>query len=970
MGCCRPLQKMPACGRSHYPTRAVFQLSVFGALLMLCVLRVASAQQFTFRQYVQQDGLSNLSVSALLQDRAGYVWVGTENGLFRHDSTDFERFADADGLEDTAVHSVAEDSSGRLWVGTSRDLYVRAGLRFRPVRPDGRQLTVQAGSRISAAASDRLLVIDKEELLELRPSAGSDVWHSRNYFTADQLRSIPALAHLSSLYSDPRGRIWLGCGEGICRVQDGHVDTWNASSGVPKDVWHSWILDGDGRLWARGLQHVVVLNPSASTFESRDAPHSKLTAGILSVPLIADQQGRIITRSDMGLARWQTDHWEEFTADNGITTPEITALLTSRDGTVWLGMSGHGLWRWLGYGAFESWTVRRGLSSNPVWIVLRGPDHTITLGTRSGCLQIDEASRVAVPCRLEGVPAGEVQVMAKRADNSLWFGIATGQLLQVAAGSRRAVLVDNIPQTRKLFVDSLDRLWICSNNGIHMVPPGTSRVQQTTAPGGLGEIADAAQDDAGTLWFATERGLLRWSDGQWSLLKIDDPVGAGFASVTPGRDGWLWVGGASHGLLHVHIQGSRADQSQWIADPNVANAAVFFTHTDRRNWLWVGTDDGFTLFDGQAWRKFSQPDGLIWNDTDQNAVFADSDGSMWIGTSGGLTHVLSPEALIQTRPLDLRITQASLGATNLAASGARSIRWTRGPALDVNLKELDFGDPKATLLKVRLRGLSDDWFQTREFHLHYPGLVPGRYAFEAVAADADHQRASPLVHLSFELLPPWWQTAWFRGLVGIVVCAILAGAWRWSLVRQHARRRTLERELKEREALLERATRDALTKLWNRQAILEILTREIDTARQSGTPLAIAFIDIDHFKRINDTMGHLTGDEVLRGLGKHLAGKLRARDALGRYGGEELLLVLPEASPQCPFPLVERLRQVIGAIPFAYNRSPFQITASFGVAWLAASSDTAEDLLGRADEALYAAKDAGRDRVEYAATGS
>ncbi|HTB65114.1 MAG TPA: diguanylate cyclase [Steroidobacteraceae bacterium] len=949
-------------------SRAWSRLALCSALLLLlCVARGATAQQFTFRQYVQQDGLTNLSVTWLLQDRAGYVWIGTENGLFRHESADFERFAEAQGLEDTNVHSAVEDLSGRLWVGTSHDLYLRVGRQFHPIRPEGRSLTVESGSRLAAPAPDRLLVIDKDELLELSASPGGEVWHSRRYITDEQLRALPALAHLSSLFVDHDGRIWLGCGAGICSINNGKVDAWNVQSGVPPDAWRTFVMDGEGRVWARGLEHVVVLRPGARAFDNRDAPHGRLTAGILSVPMIVDQQGHVLTRSDFGLVRWQHDHWEELNAENGITTPEITALLSSRDGAVWLGMSGHGLWRWLGYGAFESWTVRQGQSTNPVWVVLRGPDHAITMGSRAGCLQIAETTRQAVPCRLDGLPAGEVQVMAKRADNSLWLGLPTGQLFTVASGTHRAVLIANIPQTRKLFVDSTDRLWICSNHGISTIAAGSTRVESVAAPGGLGEVTDAAEDAAGSLWFATQGGLLHWSHHVWSMLKVADPTGAGFAAVSAGHDGWLWAGGASHGLLHLHVRGSLADQSQWIDDPNIAKAVIYFTQVDSRGWLWAGTDDGFALFDGKSWRKFGQADGLIWNDTDQNAVLADADGSIWIGTSGGLTHVIRPERLIQTTPLELRISEATLGTTQLDPRTPSRLKWSPFPALDVHLEDLDFGDPKATLLKVRLRGLSDDWFETHDFHAHYPGLTPGRYVFEAMAVDADHQRASPRVQLAYQILPPWWQTAWFRLLIGALLAALLAAAWKWSVSRLEARRRVLERELKEREALLERATRDALTRLWNRQAILEILAREIATARLSGTPLAVALIDIDHFKRINDTMGHLTGDAVLRTLGAKLPAGLRSGDALGRYGGEELLLVLPQAAPLSPSPLVERLRQIIGEIPFCYEGSEFRVTASLGVAWLAAASDSAEDLIGRADEALYAAKGSGRNRVEYAA---
>src|SRR5689334_16877081 len=136
-------------------------------LLMVLYAPGMYAQQVSFRQYVQQDGLSNLSVTALMQDRVGFIWVGTENGLFRHDSSDFKRFGNAEGFEDAFIHSILEDSAGRLWVGTSNDLYLRDGERFRAVRPDGQELSVDYGARLLTPGKDRLWVLDKSGLLEL-----------------------------------------------------------------------------------------------------------------------------------------------------------------------------------------------------------------------------------------------------------------------------------------------------------------------------------------------------------------------------------------------------------------------------------------------------------------------------------------------------------------------------------------------------------------------------------------------------------------------------------------------------------------------------------------------------------------------------------------------------------------------------------------------------------------------------------
>jgi len=130
-------------------------LVLWALLLVVLCAPVVHAQQFSFRQYAQQDGLSNLSVTALMQDRDGFIWVGTENGLFRHDSNDFKRFGNAEGLEDTFVHSILEDSAGRLWVGESHDLYLRDGERFRAVRPDGQELSIGYGARLLTPGKDR-----------------------------------------------------------------------------------------------------------------------------------------------------------------------------------------------------------------------------------------------------------------------------------------------------------------------------------------------------------------------------------------------------------------------------------------------------------------------------------------------------------------------------------------------------------------------------------------------------------------------------------------------------------------------------------------------------------------------------------------------------------------------------------------------------------------------------------------------
>ncbi len=169
------------------------------------------------------------------------------------------------------------------------------------------------------------------------------------------------------------------------------------------------------------------------------------------------------------------------------------------------------------------------------------------------------------------------------------------------------------------------------------------------------------------------------------------------------------------------------------------------------------------------------------------------------------------------------------------------------------------------------------------------------------------------------------------------------------------------------EALQHQATHDALTGLWNRPAILNALRREQQRARREGKPLCVVMLDLDHFKRINDTYGHAAGDDVLYQAAQRIQASLRPYDEVGRYGGEEFLIVLSGCGQADGLALAERLRQAIAGEPLKTLVGPLSITASLGLA--ASPPDarlSAGALVRAADAALYRAKEAGRNRVEAA----
>lgn len=170
------------------------------------------------------------------------------------------------------------------------------------------------------------------------------------------------------------------------------------------------------------------------------------------------------------------------------------------------------------------------------------------------------------------------------------------------------------------------------------------------------------------------------------------------------------------------------------------------------------------------------------------------------------------------------------------------------------------------------------------------------------------------------------------------------------------------------EELKRKASLDTLTRTWNRGAIMELLSAELARAKR-GTPCCVVMVDADHFKNVNDTHGHQGGDAVLAEMASRIRAAVREFDAVGRYGGEEFIVVLSNCSLNTGGVVCERTRGFIADVPVMLPGGPLNMTASLGLAAYAPRMDSAEQLISAADSALYRAKGNGRNRVELAREG-
>jgi diguanylate cyclase (GGDEF)-like protein len=286
-----------------------------------------------------------------------------------------------------------------------------------------------------------------------------------------------------------------------------------------------------------------------------------------------------------------------------------------------------------------------------------------------------------------------------------------------------------------------------------------------------------------------------------------------------------------------------------------------------------------------------------------------------------------------------------------------------------------FTDESGLRYRYRLRGLGDAWTEGEagQGETTYGGLAPGSYRFEVLAETSDGRVSAEPAALAFAVRPAWWQTRLF-----LVLVALSLGVGLFALVRAReavlvAARQRLEREVRERTEDLRRANErlaalavtDELTGVANRRRIVEALEEAMAFARRRQAPLAVLLADLDGFKAVNDQLGHAVGDEVLRRVARAMESALRTEDLLGRYGGDEFVAVLPGTGREGALEAGERLRRAVLDLDLgiAGLGFPDPLALSVGVATFERSQTEPSDLVRRADEALYRAKVAGKDRV-------
>jgi diguanylate cyclase (GGDEF)-like protein len=927
------------------------------AILALVTSMNLIAQRHTFRQYGSQEGLTNLSVNCLFQDRTGYLWVGTDNGLFRYDGSSFRTFSHADGLPNSEIRALAESPDGALWAGTQGGVARSYGTQFKVVDFGGR-------GRVQGLAFDRFGRVYLEHISGII-RGDPDGTGSYRFSTVVQGEVRGLFVKGEDVWFSRDGDLWHLQGEKSKRI--------GSAAGLPADQWDTVTQDSFGNLWTRSATKLYELPRGQTRFVDR----SEGIAHTTDSRLFADPFGRLYVSSNAGVAILYGANRTYFDPPHGLPADNVGPILLDRQESLWLGMLGGGLVRRLGHGEWLSWKKQDGLLNNSVWTVLHDGAGQLWVGTSGGLNIFGPDGKLAQSWTTRNGLAGDrVRSITEGPTGNFFVGTFPGGIsrfdkngvLQHSYGIEAGLTKDEIIATA---LDRQNRLWAVGNGGCFrsLAPLNgslTLKFERIDIPGIVAHtfFRDVKVGQDGVVWVSTSNGLVRFDDGHWKVFTESDGLKSSDLSAIVQGQGSIWVAYRDAlGIGRLQFHGDQIEATRITTQDGLSSDLIYALTFDSAGRLWATTDNGINVLEQSRWRHYGMEDGLIWDDGDDLALSADHDGNVWVGTSGGLSRFAPLHYTIPDPPPPIVLTSIQ-GGSQAFQPEDRPVLSHAQDSLLIQYSGLNYSSETRTRFRYRLTGYENVWNETLERNVHFAGLPAGKYVFEVVAAGPNGLWSPVPARFAFSVKPPWWLSWWFIAICVIVALLLARALWRYRVRALVAQKELLEQQVIDRTAELRESHRqleeiayyDALTSLPNRRMFTEQFRSRLALSRRQGDSFALLLIDLDSFKQTNDSFGHDAGDAVLIESANLLKVAVRESDCVARLGGDEFaILLITPTDPAGVEMVCQRIVESF-ATGIVFNSSILKAGCSVGVAVFPCDGDTQEGLYKSADVALYEAK--------------
>jgi ligand-binding sensor domain-containing protein/signal transduction histidine kinase len=745
--------------------------------------RLFQTDPFVCRTWRTEDGLPQDSVSAIVQTRDGYLWVGTSGGLTRFDGVRFKVFGAKEGLPNVAVRTLLEDRAGNLWIGSAQGLYrLQQGGFRRWTAQDG-----LVGDIINALAEDG------EGSVWIGTTTGLSRWHNdrleRREDEAVRGRWVRAVV------SDQQGAVWVATVDRGLLRWDGRTFTPATGSEKIQALRPTSLLrDRAGGIWAGVERQVVRIDGNSLTTYG---PADGLTGGLIAC-LAASTEGTIWAGMvDQGLGCFRDHRFHPVRQADGLSDEAVRAVMEDRERNLWIGTSGGGLIR-LRPKEFKSVRIWEGQTELLPLSLAETDARTWWVGTLGqGYYQL-ATDRQALLGHLQPLPSdSKIHLVFATRDGSLWRG-GGEMLFQWRGGS--LVSSNRCELARCFCEDRQGGLWVGRENGT-LLRLREGRVETCLTNLLRAPLTALQQASDGTLWIGSYGGGLgRFRDGECTALGTAHGLGGNIIrALHLDAQGTLWIGTEGGGLSCLR----EGRIENFNRRHGLTADTILQILEDDQGHLWLGTHQGIMRvsrreLEDLATGAVAAVHPRVWGRSDGlpseqcvagfNSWMKSRSGLLCFATGRGIV-VIDPKAHKESSaPPVVRIEEVLVNgqaqplspdaAAGIAARCPPAAALTAPPGkprLEFRFTGFHFAAPDSMRFRRRLVGLDTDWVETgAERTASYWRVPPGRYRFEVSAHNGDGVWNEAGASVALLVLPHFWQTWWFAalafgGLVGGVV---------------------------------------------------------------------------------------------------------------------------------------------------------------------------------------------------------
>lgn len=794
-----------------------------------------------FERISLEDGLSQSSVMSIMQDEQGFLWFATEDGLNRFDGLKFKVFRPVEGddssLSDVYVRSLALDAEGSLWAGTHQ------GGANRYDSATGQFARYQHDENVPDSLSNnyvRAIHLDEQGRLWFGTNAGLDLFNPQTggfeHFAPPKIKdfTVQAIAH------DANGTLWVGTLYGLWSLDPKQKTvSFQTISDKPFPI-HKILVDSDDTLWlatAEGLIHFVPKTGKIRQYLLRDGLTNESVRS-----LWRDRSGRIWAGTANGLNLFDpaTETFTVYFNDPNIATSLsgnfIHDLYQDRSGILWIGTYGNGI------SMFDPLTNKfvhyfnepkdpQSLGYNMVFAIAPAPDGTVWVGTLGGGLDhFDPRTNTFTHFRHDendpnSLRNDYVESLCLARDGLLWIGTDAGlDRLDPSTGIFTHFPADMNDSTvlpgatiYTIHQDANGTIWVGSHSGVALYNPTTqtfSRYAETGEAAGLnsGPVDSIHTDRNGILWAGTFSNGLRRLDPQTGAFKNyhHDAQTPGsisndsILSIYQSQRGDLWIGTAGGGLNRYE---PATDSFTVYNDTDgLPNNVIYGILEDGTGALWLSTNFGIARFNPQTGesRNYTTVDGLQSNEFNSGAYARDANGRMYFGGVNGLNS-FDPSSMTDNRfvpPISLvsvtrNGTPLQVG-NDAEASQTISLKYPEN-SFEFESAALSFSQSNKNQYAYMLEGFDSDWYYAGTTRTgRYANLPGGDYTLRVKAANSDGVWNETGITIKVTVIPPFWQTWWFYGIVAGVLLSGVFGIYRLRVRGIEMQKKELERQVGER----------------------------------------------------------------------------------------------------------------------------------------------------------------------------